>query len=139
MEYFNCTKPMTRAPMHAFWSPLCDVMHKTCSTPYHKPIIVQCTPYWELRRQPPQHLNEQISETITPNSVKFCMLTTNWLLYKCVQFYFKRVIIVEVIRKTKVVSLISGHGVQLMLLFLFPITKIKYLGYMLSIVLVNLL
>ena len=62
----------------------------------------------------PQHLNEQISETITPNSVKFCILTTNWLLYKCAKSYLKCVIIVEVIQKTKVVSLVynglSGHG-----------------------------
>ena len=87
---------------------MCDVMHKTC-TPYYRPstvfsIVGNAAPT-------PQHLNEQISETITPNSVKFCILTTNWLLYKCAKFYLKRVIIVEVIRKIKVVSLLFGHGV----------------------------
>ena len=65
-----------------------------------------------MPRLPPQHSNQHISKTIIPNVIRFWILATNRWLYECIKFYLKRVIIIEVIRKTKVVSLLLGHGVH---------------------------
>ena len=45
--------------------------------------------------------------------MEFGALVTNWMLCKRVNLNFNRVIIVQVIFKTKEVSLISEHGVFL--------------------------
>ena len=84
----------------------------------HRPSTLHVLHIGRCCINPLHYLNEHNSAIIIPKSVKFCILITNWHLYKYVKLRIKRAIIVEVIRKTKVVSLICGHGVILSIIYL---------------------